>query len=161
MHGPARVLGQTRRMTSSAPAAPAAPHGFALWLAGARPRTLPAAIVPVLVGTACAVRDDGGDVRGIVVWRALAALVVSDPNPNPSLGAIGERYDRDPGWPATATVPFSSARKWAAADFGEHGCWYLGAPDILLARAPADRGIRPSTRAIRGGRCCRRAAVPS
>ncbi|HEY1280330.1 MAG TPA: hypothetical protein VGF22_11715, partial [Acidimicrobiales bacterium] len=32
-----------------------APTGWRVWLAGARPRTLPAAIVPVLVGTACAV----------------------------------------------------------------------------------------------------------
>ncbi|MEY2430779.1 MAG: 1,4-dihydroxy-2-naphthoate polyprenyltransferase, partial [Acidimicrobiaceae bacterium] len=42
------------------------------WVAGARPRTLPAAIVPVLVGTACAV----GEVR-IVWWRAIAAMVAA------------------------------------------------------------------------------------
>src|SRR5207344_2863832 len=30
------------------------PTGWRLWLAGARPRTLPAAVVPVLVGTAAA-----------------------------------------------------------------------------------------------------------
>ena len=39
------------------------------WVAGARPRTLPAAIVPVLVGTACAVGD-----ATIVWWRLVAAL---------------------------------------------------------------------------------------
>ena len=43
------------------------------WLAGARPRTLPAAVVPVAVGTACAVGESGG----IVWWRVAAALVVS------------------------------------------------------------------------------------
>ncbi len=43
------------------------------WVAGARPRTLPAAIVPVAVGTAAA-HAAGGD---IIVWRALAALVVA------------------------------------------------------------------------------------
>jgi 1,4-dihydroxy-2-naphthoate polyprenyltransferase len=48
-----------------------------LWIAGARPRTLPAAVVPVLVGTAAAVHDTGEWTHGITVWRALAALVVS------------------------------------------------------------------------------------
>jgi len=42
------------------------------WLAGARPRTLPAAVVPVLVGTAIAHAE--GDV---VWWRATAAMVVA------------------------------------------------------------------------------------
>jgi 1,4-dihydroxy-2-naphthoate octaprenyltransferase len=44
----------------------------AQWLAGARPRTLPAAVVPVMVGTAVA--HAGGRV---VWWRAVLALVVS------------------------------------------------------------------------------------
>ncbi|MBW3579671.1 MAG: 1,4-dihydroxy-2-naphthoate polyprenyltransferase [Actinobacteria bacterium] len=44
------------------------------WVAGARPRTLPAAVVPVLVGTAAATGADGGTV---VWWRAVAALVVA------------------------------------------------------------------------------------
>ena len=42
-----------------------------VWMAGARPRTLPAAVVPVAVGTAVAVGD------GVIAWRALAALVVA------------------------------------------------------------------------------------
>ena len=50
---------------------------LAPWIAGARPRTLPAAIVPVLVGTACAVRDTGEWNHGVIAWRAVAALVVS------------------------------------------------------------------------------------
>jgi 1,4-dihydroxy-2-naphthoate octaprenyltransferase len=43
------------------------------WVLGARPRTLPAAVVPVLVGTAAAVGGGGG----IVWWRFLAALLVA------------------------------------------------------------------------------------
>jgi 1,4-dihydroxy-2-naphthoate octaprenyltransferase len=45
-----------------------------LWIQGARPRTLPAAVVPVLVGTACAVGERPG---GLVWWRAVAAMVVA------------------------------------------------------------------------------------
>ena len=49
------------------------------WIAGARPRTLPAAVVPVLVGTAAAAGMNGGvDVlKGLIIWRFIAALVVS------------------------------------------------------------------------------------
>ena len=50
-----------------------------VWILGARPRTLPAAVVPVIVGSAAAAGmlgvDDG--LRGIEVWRFVAALVVS------------------------------------------------------------------------------------
>jgi 1,4-dihydroxy-2-naphthoate octaprenyltransferase len=50
-----------------------APHGWRLWVAGARPRTLGAAIAPVLVGTAAA-HGDGIEVS----WgRAALALVVA------------------------------------------------------------------------------------
>ncbi|HRA35704.1 MAG TPA: 1,4-dihydroxy-2-naphthoate polyprenyltransferase, partial [Acidimicrobiales bacterium] len=54
--------------------APDHPRGLGVWLAGARPRTLPAAVVPVAVGTAAAVGTVPG---GLIWWRALAALVVS------------------------------------------------------------------------------------
>ena len=43
-------------------------------MAGARPRTLPAAVVPVAVGTAVAVGSVSG---GLIWWRAVAAAVVA------------------------------------------------------------------------------------
>ena len=43
------------------------------WITGARPRTLPAAVVPVAVGAAAAVGEPGD----FVAWRVVAALVVS------------------------------------------------------------------------------------
>ncbi len=42
------------------------------WVAGARPRTLPAAVSPVLAGTGVAAYDDG-----TVWWKALLALAVA------------------------------------------------------------------------------------
>jgi 1,4-dihydroxy-2-naphthoate polyprenyltransferase len=45
----------------------------AAWVAGARPRTLGAAVAPVLVGTSAAVADAGG----VIWWRAASALVVA------------------------------------------------------------------------------------
>ena len=49
------------------------PSGARAWVAGARVRTLPAAVVPVLVGTAAARGVDGP----LVAWRAVAAGVVA------------------------------------------------------------------------------------
>jgi 1,4-dihydroxy-2-naphthoate octaprenyltransferase len=49
------------------------PVGFNKWLAGARPRTLPAAIAPVLVGTSLIHSDK----RSINLLNGLAALLVS------------------------------------------------------------------------------------
>jgi 1,4-dihydroxy-2-naphthoate octaprenyltransferase len=47
---------------------------LSIWVQGARPRTLPAAVVPVVVGTAAAVGTVPG---GLIWWRAVAAMVVA------------------------------------------------------------------------------------
>ncbi|MEV0831368.1 HAD-IC family P-type ATPase [Nonomuraea rubra] len=70
---------------------------------------------------------------GATAGEALAALANLDDHPNATAEAIRARYPAAPGgWTARSAVPFSSARKWSGADFGEHGAWVLGAPDVLL-----------------------------
>ncbi|WP_420751363.1 HAD-IC family P-type ATPase [Rhodococcus sp. O3] len=74
---------------------------------------------------------DGADENA--VRAALAAIAGDDPRPNASVAAIGEALPDDPGWgEATATAPFSSAKKWSGQSYGAHGNWLLGAPDVLL-----------------------------
>jgi cation-transporting ATPase E len=86
--------------------------------------------------------------------EALAALASSDPHPNATLRAIGERFPPAPeGWVATDAVPFSSARKWSAASFGPNGTWVLGAPDVLLSGSPTGASILAKADALaRAGR---------
>ncbi len=72
---------------------------------------------------------------------ALAALAAADPSPNATTLAIEDRYDSPPSWEARSTVPFSSARKWSGADFGEDGAWVLGAPDVVLGSFAGDNDL--------------------
>jgi cation-transporting P-type ATPase E len=66
------------------------------------------------------------------VAEALGAVAHSDPNPNPTMAAVADRYIAPEGWEMVATEPFSSARKWSAAEFAGLGTFYFGAPDILF-----------------------------
>jgi len=74
----------------------------------------------------------GSENEPIDAVSVLAAIGASDDHPNPSLAAIVAEYPTGPGWVLTDSIAFSSARKWSAAQFADHGSWYLGAPDILL-----------------------------
>ncbi|MDL5202257.1 HAD-IC family P-type ATPase [Streptomyces sp. ALI-76-A] len=77
---------------------------------------------------------DGGDES--YVRKVLGALGESDPRPNASLQAIIDAWPDAEDWRCTASLPFSSARKYSGASFdegdGEAGTWLLGAPDVLL-----------------------------
>ena len=74
---------------------------------------------------------------------ALAALASADPAPNATLAAIVDAVgDPPPGWRLTGSVPFSSARKWAAASFEGRGTFHLGAPDVLLGTGDASDEAR-------------------
>ncbi|MEV0390716.1 HAD-IC family P-type ATPase [Nonomuraea sp. NPDC050643] len=94
---------------------------------------------------------------GSAADAALAALANLDGRPNATAQAIQVRHPaaRD-GWTARATVPFSSARKWSGADFGERGSWVLGAPDVLLRGGAAyDRAAELATSGTRVLALCR------
>lgn len=90
--------------------------------------------------------EGGMDVTGLrlldgddepYVRRVLGALGASDPRPNASLRAIADAYPDAGDWHRTATLPFSSARKYSGATLAEGAgqppvTWLLGAPDVLL-----------------------------
>lgn len=82
--------------------------------------------------------------------EVLGALGASEPNPNPTLAAVADHHP-DPGWALAAAVPFSSARKWSAASFTDHGSWVMGAPEILLAAEPAPEVRAAADRLAAGG----------
>ncbi|MGH9277095.1 MAG: HAD-IC family P-type ATPase [Acidimicrobiales bacterium] len=90
---------------------------------------------------------DGADAR-----NPLGALAAADATPNASMLAVAAAFPAPEGWDANAIVPFSSARKWSGADFGHRGAWLLGAPEVLLDRAP----MGPETDAV-GAAAARRA----
>ena len=66
------------------------------------------------------------------VASALAAMAAGA-DAGASVAAIGEEFDENPGWEENGSVSFSSARKWSASSYADHGSWYLGAPEMLLA----------------------------
>ena len=63
---------------------------------------------------------------------AVTALAAADEAPNATMQAIIDGVGSSSDWEVVATEPFSSARKWSAVEFRDHGWVYLGAPDILL-----------------------------
>ncbi len=76
-----------------------------------------------------------GGADPVSVQAALAALAHLDPDPNATSTALRTHFDQPPPWQVTGRVAFSSARKWSAMSFGEHGSWVLGAPENVLGAA--------------------------
>jgi cation-transporting ATPase E len=74
--------------------------------------------------------DDGGAGDEDRASEALGALA-DDPNRNATAVALAGRFS-SPGWTRTDAVPFSSARKWSAASFEDHGSWVMGAPEMVI-----------------------------
>ena len=56
---------------------PPLPTNWKKWVLGARPRTLPAAVAPVIVGTAAAAGLSTGALKGVQLWILLCALGVA------------------------------------------------------------------------------------
>jgi cation-transporting ATPase E len=79
------------------------------------------------------------------VAAALGALAAVDPSPNATLVAVASAYPAPDGWDHETVVPFSSARKWSAASFGDRGSWVLGAPEVVGADG-ADRFVDSAER---------------
>ncbi len=77
---------------------------------------------------------DGVDIEGV-----LGAIGAAEPDPNPTVAAVAAKYAAA-GWTVTSSVPFSSARKWSAVTFADHGAWVLGAPEMLLPDGHEVRG---------------------
>ena len=92
---------------------------------------------------------DGAD--DAVVGAALSALA-DDANANATLAAIGAAFPPADGWTRTATVPFSSARKWSAAAFTGQGSWIIGAPEMVCPDADVPARVRADALAAEGRR---------
>ncbi len=73
-----------------------------------------------------------GDADGEQINTVLAAIAAADDAPNATMAAVGLGVGLGPGWPATSTEPFSSARKWSAVEFGDRGWYYVGGFDVVL-----------------------------
>jgi cation-transporting ATPase E len=70
---------------------------------------------------------------GVDVPEVLAAVAAADRSDNPTQRALAARFPEAPRWDVTATVPFSSARKWTAVAFEGQGTFLLGAPEMVMA----------------------------
>lgn len=80
---------------------------------------------------------------------ALGALTMLEGPSNSTAATIRKGVGDNTEWVATANVPFSSKRKWSAAEFEGHGTWILGAPDVLTAALPAaSEPLRDQTAAL-------------
>ncbi len=90
---------------------------------------------------------------------ALQALVddvlgayAAEPGSDATLAAIHRARSRPTGWDVTASIEFSSARRWSAKSFADRGTWVIGAPELLLSdaadRAHADAYASDGTRVL-------------
>ncbi len=82
---------------------------------------------------------------------ALGAIAWGDPNPNSTQQALQAALP-PVDWELTGSIPFSSARKWSAYEFGDQGSWVLGAPEMVLGDITEDLAGQIRTEAGEGRR---------
>jgi cation-transporting ATPase E len=74
---------------------------------------------------------------GVDVDVALSGVAAAEEAPNPTLAAVAAAHPRHPQLEVLRHVPFSSARRWSAAELGgpasgaAAGWWVLGAPEVI------------------------------
>jgi cation-transporting ATPase E len=98
------------------------------------------------------------------VAAALGALGSRTPVRNATLEAVAAVFPPPPGngWNLSASVPFSSARKWSSASFEDQGTWLMGAPEVMLTDSAENTQLlqRVSTIAAGGERVLLLAHAP-
>jgi cation-transporting ATPase E len=82
--------------------------------------------------------------------RALSSLSV-DTEETPVIAALRQAFPSSHAWVKTRRVPFSSARRWSGATFGENGTWVLGAVETVCSTR-RDIARRAHDRAAEGKR---------
>jgi cation-transporting ATPase E len=85
------------------------------------------------------------------IGDALAALAC-DEHPNATLKALNDEFPARDGWERVDATPFSSARKWSSAAFGDHGVWVIGAPEMVWPDASDVARVRADELAASGVR---------
>ena len=73
---------------------------------------------------------------GIPIDDVLGSILASLEDNNQTSIALYERFGHSSALNATATLPFSSARKYSAVTFGEVGTFVMGAPEFVLKPMP-------------------------
>lgn len=67
--------------------------------------------------------------------NVLGELMAALNDDNATAQALREQFPCSPSWKVVSAVPFSSARKYSAVDFGSQGIFALGAPEFLFPQA--------------------------
>ena len=75
---------------------------------------------------------DEASFSGQQIEETLGAFYRAMEADNDTARAIQKRYPSGPYRTVRKTVPFRSATKWSAVDFGADGCFAIGAPECIL-----------------------------